>query len=123
MATTGEKIRSIRIRRKKTLKDVANAVGASVTTISKYESGAIATIPISKLNAIADYLEINPAYLLGYSSEDQPLILSISEQLMMEDFRKLNESDKETICILIKRFIDVDQEKQEEHHSAVQLTL
>lgn len=123
MATTGEKIRSIRIRRKKTLKDVANAVGASVTTISKYESGAIATIPISKLNAIADYLEINPAYLLGYSSEDQPLILSISEQLMMEDFRKLNESDKETICILIKRFIDVDHEKQEEHHSAVQLTL
>ncbi len=123
MATTGEKIRSIRIRRKKTLKDVANAVGASVTTISKYESGAIATIPISKLNAIADYLEINPAYLLGYSSEDQPLILSISEQLMMEDFRKLNESDKETICILIKRFIDVDHEKQEEHHLAVQLTL
>ncbi len=123
MTTTGDRIRSIRRKRKKTLQEVGEAIGATATTVSKYESGSITNIPTKKINAIAEFLEISPAYLLGYDYDDQPLILTISEQLMMEDFRKLTDHDKETVCILIKRLYDVRQEESEPLTQPVQLTL
>lgn len=88
---------------------MADAIGASATTVSKYESGIIANIPTTKLNAIAEFLDVNPASLFDYAFDDQPLILSITEQLMMEDFRKLSEIDKETICIIIKQLLDAQK--------------
>lgn len=123
MTTTGDRIRSIRRKRKKTLQEVGEAIGATATTVSKYESGSITNIPTKKINAIAEFLEISPAYLLGYDYDDQPLILTISEQLMMEDYRKLTDHDKETVCILIKRLYDVRQEESEPLTQPVQLTL
>lgn len=123
MQTTGEKIRLIRQRRKKTLQEVADAIGASATTVSKYESGIIANIPTTKLNAIAEFLDVNPASLFDYAFDDQPLILSITEQFMMEDFRKLSEIDKETICIIIKQLLDAQKKREAENHKSQQLHL
>lgn len=121
MSTTGEKIREVRHKRNRTLQEVAEAAGTTSTTVSKYESGMIQNIPAAKLNAIAEYLEISPAYLLGFDSDDQSLILSVSEQLMMEDYRKLSPVDQETINILIRRLIET--ESMQGKHDAVQLTL
>lgn len=120
--TTGQRLKEIRTKRKKTLEEVAEAIGSSATTISKYESDKVQNIPQKKLEAIAEYLDINPSYLLGYEAPEfgGAIVLNVSEQLLIEDYRKLSYADQQTIAILLQRLLEVaDQNGQK----PIQLTL
>lgn len=123
----GERLREVRIKRNKTLEDVGLAIDASPTTISKYESGRIRTIPKKKLDAIARYLEVNPLYLLGYDEKDfaGPAYLSISEQIMLQNYRELDDIDQKTVTVLIERLLEADHERKNPNgnHKFEQLTL
>ena len=48
-----------------TLKDVADYVGVSEGTVSRWESGDIANMKRSRINRLAEVLEISPLVLLG----------------------------------------------------------
>lgn len=113
--TTGDRLREIRIKRGKTLDEVANAIGASATSISKYESGRIKNIPQNKLQAIADYLDVSISYVLGLDDPEtaSPIVLSINEQLLIEDYRKLSAMNQETIQILCQQLIKVEEAQDE----------
>lgn len=119
--TVGERLREIRTTRHKTLEEVALAINSSPTSVSKYESGKVKNIPQSKLMAIADYLEVSPFYILGVEDEENasPLVLSISEQLLIEDFRKLPPLYQQAVANLAKDLANA-QNPQEE---ITQLTL
>lgn len=120
MTTAGERIREIRQKRHKTLEDVANAVGLTSTSISKYESNKVKNIPTSNLEAIAEYLDVSVSYILGLDDpESAPLVLSIDEQILIEEYRKLPFHDQETVRMLVRRFLDVATEDE----SVVQLRL
>lgn len=113
--TTGQRLRDIRIKRDRTLEEVAHAIGVTATSISKYESDRIKNIPQTKLKAIADYLDVSISYILGLDDpkEASPVVLSIDEQLLIEDYRKLSEPDQQTVQILCRRLLEVEKAKNE----------
>ena len=119
--TTGQRIRESRLKRQKTMADLASAIDVSPTTISKYEANLIRNIPQDKLHAIADYLGISFYYLIGLEDDEKkaPLILTVDEQLFIEDYRSLSPQDQETLRILCSRLLEVASNPQD----LVQLTL
>lgn len=121
--TLGERLKATRLKRKKTLDETARAIGITATSISKYESDRIKNIPRSKLEKLARYFDVSLSYLLGLEDPEDasPLILSIDEQFLVEDYRKLSTTDQKTVHVLISRLIEAENE--DEQDQAVQLYL
>ena len=55
-----------------TLKDVADYVGVSEGTVSRWESGNIANMKRSRINKLAEVLQISPLSLIGISPSSSP---------------------------------------------------
>lgn len=51
-----------------TLKDIADAVGVSEATVSRWESGEIANMKRDKIAALAKVLSISPAAIMGWEA-------------------------------------------------------
>lgn len=64
--TIGNRIKLSRLQKRKTLEEVARAIGVSKQTVQKYESGVISNIPSDKIEALAKCLEVKPEYLMGW---------------------------------------------------------
>lgn len=65
--TTGEKIRTARVKKGYTLEELASIVGTSKQNIYKYETGIITNIPLPKVQAIAKALGVDPGWLAGFN--------------------------------------------------------
>jgi len=68
--TIGERIKALRKARHCTLEDVANSLGISRANIHKYEKGIIGNIPPERIEQLARFFSVSPAYLMGW--EDPP---------------------------------------------------
>lgn len=64
--TLGEKIRYFREKKGLSQEDLAKELSTTKQAIYKYESGIVTNIPIPKLEAIAEILEVKPWELLGW---------------------------------------------------------
>lgn len=70
----GQIIKSRRRILDMTLEEVAQKVGISRQTMSRYETGVIGNIPSDKIEALAKALNVSPGYLMGWTDEvGQPL--------------------------------------------------
>ena len=65
-------IRNRRIELDLTMKEVANLVGVSEGTISRWESGEIANMRRDKIMALAKALRISPAIIMGWVDDPEP---------------------------------------------------
>ena len=65
----GAKIKQKRKSLNMTQLELADKVGLTESSISRYESGKIATMPTSTVNKICNVLNIEPAELLGITPE------------------------------------------------------
>ncbi len=86
----GQRIRWLRKEKKMTLDDLGVAVGVTRQTVSRYETGAIDTIPPKAIDKIACALDVTPEYLRGItleSARDSALydIQELKKQLETED--------------------------------------
>ena len=54
-----------------TLLDVANKIGVSEATVSRWESGNIANMRRDKIAMLAKTLKISPAIIMGWEEEDE----------------------------------------------------
>lgn len=63
----GSNIKKYRLEAGMTLDEVAQKVGISRQTMSRYETGVISNIPSDKLEAIARVLGINPSLLMEWA--------------------------------------------------------
>ena len=73
MSTIGHNIKKRRLEKRLTLEDLARTVGTSKQTIQRYESGVIGNIPSDKIEAIAEALDVSPAYLMGWEeAKEEP---------------------------------------------------
>ena len=52
-----------------TMKDVADKVGVSESTISRWESGAISNMTRTNISALATALQISPSVIMGWTEE------------------------------------------------------
>lgn len=70
------------VRRKElglTMKDVADAVGVSEATVSRWESGAIANMRRDRIHALAKVLNVSPTFVMS-GKEDDPSVKIIDEE-------------------------------------------
>ena len=92
----------IRMRRKElkmTLKEVANAVGVSEATVSRWESGDIKNMRRDKIAALARVLDVPPAVLMDWEQFDEEL--AERKKLTKELINLANVAELENIRIAI----------------------
>jgi len=92
----------IKNRRKElglTMKEVAEAVGVSEATVSRWESGDIGDMKRSRIAALAKVLRISPNVIMGWKDE--------------EDFKlgNLLSTDDENLITLINTLVNLPEEK------------
>ncbi len=73
-----------------TMREVANALGVSEGTVSRYESGEIQNMGIDKLETLAKILRCSPVYLMGFDSPVKSSDLLPNEAQILLLFRELN---------------------------------
>ncbi len=120
--TIGDRLKYIRIQRKKTLSKKSRQPSASTRLpFPNTRPTASRTSPEKKLEELARYFDVSIYYILGLTDpgDASPLILSIDEQMLVEDYRKLSHEDQVTVQILVKRLLEVASDPKD----YVQLTL
>lgn len=102
----GLRIRKRRQEKQYTLEEIANKIGTSRQTLSKYETGKIEGIPSEKIELLAKALDTSPAYLMGWEEES-----STSEKIEPNmDYYLLNKENKATIDNLIAALLKAQSE-------------
>lgn len=110
----GKKIRQIRKGKKITQKQLANSLGVHESSITKYEKGTT-DIPLSKIEKIADALEVSPFDIMGPAYFDNILDIDRirTEVEMYELLAQLfNEEEMEQISSIIKNFEKIKNKKR-----------
>ncbi|MBO7711002.1 MAG: helix-turn-helix transcriptional regulator [Lachnospiraceae bacterium] len=72
MATSGDRIREMRLRQKLTLDDVAKYLNVNRQAIYKYEHGVVTNIPLENLEKMAELFCTTPGYLAGWTDATSP---------------------------------------------------
>ncbi len=65
MAEIVKRIKNKRIELNYSFQDLADKTGLSKSTLQRYESGKIGSIPLNKLKILSNALNVTPEYLLG----------------------------------------------------------
>lgn len=110
----GKKIRQIRKGKKITQKQLANSLGVHESSITKYEKGNT-DIPLSKIEKIAEALEVSPFDIMGPAYFDNILDIDRirTEVEMYELLAQLfNEEEMEQISSIIKNFEKIKNKKR-----------
>ena len=68
----GRRIKQRRLDMDLTQGDIANEIGVAISTIQRYETGAIDKIKLPVIEAIARVLRVDPNWLVGKSSSPTP---------------------------------------------------
>ena len=96
--------------------DLAEKTGMSKSTLQRYESGAIRSIPIDRLEDLANALQMDPAFLVGFPSAEEnyyidPAAAELAQelsqrpemQIMFDASRNLSKDDIEIITALAEK--------------------
>lgn len=71
--TIGEKIKKLRLEKGISQEELAKIVNTTKQAIYKYESNVVTNIPISKIQALAEFFNVSPAYLTGWGIEEEEI--------------------------------------------------
>ncbi len=113
--TFGEKIRSARISKKLTQKQLADLIGAKHNSVSDWEKDK-SRPDMNTIESICGTLDINPSYLIGKKTEDEydnivgSLINNLDLLDMIKEFELLSEIDKKAIRQLISSLSKLSRE-------------
>lgn len=89
---TNELIKFRRKELKLTMKEVADAVGVSEATVSRWESGNIANMGRDKIALLSKVLKISPGLIAGYEESDiKQLSDTELDHQIREVFKRLSE--------------------------------
>lgn len=106
-------LKSRRLQLGLTLSDVAEKVGVSKATVSRWESGNIANMKRNRIVALANVLEISPSVIMGLRPKDDKSkskeskvdvkdIINGDTFLFDGNDYNLNKADKEMLTNIIK---------------------
>ena len=65
----GDRLKALRKERHLTLEDVSRSLDISRANINKYENGNITNIPSNRIEQLARFYSVSPAYLMGWNEE------------------------------------------------------
>jgi transcriptional regulator with XRE-family HTH domain len=101
------KLKELRVRKKQSLQDVADAIGASKTHVWDLETGRSSNPSVDLLTKLATHFQVRIADLVGENpnaaDEDQKHVA------LFRELKQLSDPDLETIRILMKRLKDPER--------------
>ncbi len=111
--TVGERIKLARETKNLSQTDLANACKISKQTLYKYENNIITNIPSDKIEIIADYLSISPAYLMGWETDNKDTNNKLTDDEELQEYLEelKNRSEMRMLFSLAKGATKEDVEK------------
>ena len=115
MSTVGDNILYMRKRLGMTQEELATRMGyKSKSTINKIELG-VNDIPQSKIVKFAEVLGTTPAYLMGWTEDNnneenlspEELVLSEGEKMLLELFRQVPEDQQQLVLGMIRAALNM----------------
>lgn len=92
--TTGDRIKSQRLKKGLTQEELGKMIGVQKAAINKYEKGIVVNIKRDMIDALAKALDVKPSYLLCMDECDAEFVASLGElkplEQLSEDARALN---------------------------------
>lgn len=83
----GTRMKSARRLRKRTLDDVADAIGVNKSTVQRYEVGKIAHPKLPVIKSVAEYLDVSHRWLIGETEDMDPVSDELEKLLKMLENR------------------------------------
>lgn len=102
--SVGQLIKNRRIELSLTLRQVADKVGVTEATVSRWEHGKIDNMRRDKIAKLATVLDMSPLRITGIDENENFLKpVNIDESELLDDYRKIGDADKIMIRSLLKR--------------------
>lgn len=100
----GDRIKIRRKHLKMSADELAKRLGKDRSTIYRYEKGDIENLPLEILQPIAKALETTPEYLMGWSKENSPdeLVLTEGEMDLIKLFRQIPLEQQPVVLAMIR---------------------
>ena len=117
MWTFAQRLKAVREERNISATELAEALGINKATIYRYETAEIGKIKQVTINAIAEYLNVNPDYLIGTSdikhtvkeAEDLASSITDDEKMLLELFRRVPVESQQMVLEMIRIALRRDQ--------------
>ena len=101
----GELLRKRRNELSLTQRQVANQVGVTEATVSRWESGDIDNMRRDKIASLANALKVSPLLIMGVENSEQYYRpVNVEESELLDDYREVPAEDKSLIRGMLKRF-------------------
>ena len=84
-----EKLKNRRKELNLTMLDVANKVGVSEATVSRWESGDIANMRRDKIVLLANALQVSPSFIMGWEPEEESIASDLQAAFKIQELEKI----------------------------------
>ena len=105
------KLRAKRLENNLSLQEVADKLGISKVTVSRYETLDITNIPSDKIEGMAKLYNTTPAYLMGWENKKEES--DIFSQLTDEELVKLEKFKNMSTVMFMNEGNDISDEDKE----------
>ena len=103
----GNRIKSARINKRMTLDELAKRAKTTRQTLSRYETGIIQNIPSDKIEALADILDVTPAYIMGWKEENN--IPNPKLTILYKRSRSLSDKQLDIVNSIVDEMVSEDE--------------
>ena len=103
----GSRIKSARISKRMTLNEVAKLTNTTRQTLSRYETGIIQNIPSDKIEALADILDVTPAYIMGWKEVDNTPNPKLT--ILYKRSRALSDKQLDIVNSIVNEMVSEDE--------------
>ena len=117
MILFAKRLKEARNARNISARELAEYLGINKSTIHRYETGELKGIKPVTIKAIAEYLNVNPDYLIGASdikhtikeAEDLANSITDDEKMLLELFRRVPVESQQMVLGMIRAALQTQQ--------------
>lgn len=107
MKIFAQRLKAVRKERNVSALELAEALGVNKATVYRYECAEFQGVKAPIVNAIAEYLGVNPDYLIGisdskYIPKEAEADITDEEKMLLELFRRVPVENQQMVLDMIR---------------------